>query len=218
VEATMWFDLSAAHARFCQGDPEAFAEIAACLLGSLNLKLRRQFGHLDEHLLAESVEDALLTYCAQPERFDASRGVSLDYFLEGVARGHLANHLRKARRRRQRERTGLSKRFWEEADFLRRLGVRDDNSKGREVGAEGEVLNQAFSGLLAELTPLEIAEVDLLQRGVRATTTWARLLGVHHLQREEQTRRVGNEKIRLVRKLQRLARRYPQCSLLSPAD
>lgn len=49
--------------------------VMAYVLADLHHKLRGRYRHIDEQLLGESIEDAVLHYLAGPERFDASRRV-----------------------------------------------------------------------------------------------------------------------------------------------
>ena len=96
----MVHNLEEAHARFCRGDAEAFAAIAASLLGSWQPPRARWLGDVEEQAVQESIEDALLAYWVDPAIFDAGRGVPLAYFLGRVAEGYLANRVRKERRQR----------------------------------------------------------------------------------------------------------------------
>jgi len=60
--------------------------------------------------------------------------------------------------------------------------------------------------LLGRLSEEEQGEVELLREGVRKTSTWARKMGIADLESQRQKRLVHNEKVRLRRKLQRVAR------------
>ena len=87
-----------------QGDASD-PEFIAHELSDLHQKLSRRYGHIDEHLLDASIEDALMHDLRCPECFDASRGATLESYLIWRTRHYLDKRLRKVNCRRKHEKT-----------------------------------------------------------------------------------------------------------------
>ncbi|HLI62939.1 MAG TPA: hypothetical protein VKV05_06040 [Terriglobales bacterium] len=75
----------------------------ARVLTYLRQKLHRRYSCIDEHLLEENIEDALLHHQRCPQTFDASRRVALFYYLEWWMRHYLDKRLQKMNRRGKHE-------------------------------------------------------------------------------------------------------------------
>jgi len=90
------------------------SEVIAHELALLRQRLSRRHSHIDEHLLDEVIEDALLHYCDCPEQFDGSQGAPLECYLTWRARSYMSTELRKEKRHRQHERAaGVSEKDFE---------------------------------------------------------------------------------------------------------
>jgi hypothetical protein len=89
--------------RVTAGNRKALGELAEYLLPVLTSRLRRTYRHAPSDLLIDACVDAILEYGFKPTRFDSSRGVPLESFLQLAAARNLANSLKADSRRRQRE-------------------------------------------------------------------------------------------------------------------
>jgi hypothetical protein len=85
------------------GDPAARERLAEELLAGLRRKLQRAFVHAPDDVVFDAVVDAIMEYIKDPVRFDASRGVPLDRFVQMAARRNLASHMRSEAQRKARE-------------------------------------------------------------------------------------------------------------------
>ena len=56
------------HGRLLDGDPTASAEIAELVLGPLTEGFKRAFPRVEETLITDAVEDAILSYLKMPSR------------------------------------------------------------------------------------------------------------------------------------------------------
>lgn len=98
------------HDRDELSDPAVMAHV----LADLHQKLRGNYRRVDEQLLGESIEDAVLHFLADPARFDASQGVPLFFYLELWVRSYLDKKLRKEKRHQKHEKTvGVSEKIFE---------------------------------------------------------------------------------------------------------
>lgn len=91
------------HARLIAGDLDFLELIASRLLRPLQRALRRSFPRATDDLITDAVEDAILEYGGNPSRFDRSRGIPLDRFLQHAAKRNLINLLQIEARRYARE-------------------------------------------------------------------------------------------------------------------
>jgi DNA-directed RNA polymerase specialized sigma24 family protein len=91
------------HARVIEGDRTALEQLVAELHGPIRHRLRRSFPRTDPDDIADAATDAILTYIAQPHRFDEAREVPLGAFAYGIAVRILRDRLRSTMRRSARE-------------------------------------------------------------------------------------------------------------------
>src|SRR5437868_5362322 len=85
--------LRALHQRLVGGDRLASEELSRLLLPSLLEDIARRFPRVDEQLISDGVNDAVLDYCACPAQFDVSRNVPLEEFLATAAWRNVDNLL-----------------------------------------------------------------------------------------------------------------------------
>jgi hypothetical protein len=178
-------------------------------LALLRQQFRAGYRHIDEHLLEESIEDALLHYLDNPGCFDASRGASLHCYLAWQTRSCLYRHLRGEARHRQHEKAaGVWEKDFEEivpeARAERSIYLGRDRSE-QEAEVRKEELDRErviLSAIAALLDPWEQAGVQLLLEGV-SHEEWVLHLEIEQLPQKEQHHRVNQEKDRLKKKLKR---------------
>lgn len=196
------------HVRFTQGDLAAWEKIAAYFLPWLRRTLSyRQLG-MDEHLAAESAENALLVYRKDPQRFDATCGAPLASWLLIQARGHLSNLLRRERRHKAKEwAVGAMdekfEKFLSEKRVEMTIHIRRDEDETQEW-------QRILDRLLRRLSLRDRMGVELLSRG-GSFEEWIEYMGIAGLPTNEQRQRVNMEKTRLTKKLRRLAARCCNC-------
>ncbi|HTU89059.1 MAG TPA: sigma factor [Gemmataceae bacterium] len=189
------------------------SEVIAQLLSLLHEHLSERYRHIDEHLLEESIEDAVLRYGAHPEQFDASRGDFLSYLLSWV-RSYLYRGRRKETRHRLHEKAaGVSDKIFER--IVSEAGVgrsiynigRDESEKEVEEREERRERQRAIlNAMMARLDSCELAEVQLFLAGA-SHEEWVRHMGIEHLPPEEQREEVNKEKARLKINLKRWAQK-----------
>lgn len=182
--------------------------MAGRLFEELVRTLARRFPTEEEWLIVESVEDALLALRDKPQRFDPGRGVPLRCYLAMTAEGYLRHRLRKEQARRRRERAAaLGEGVLENIPDFRAtiaLEVAIPNSGTEEAGDE---TRRELARRVALLGPRERAAVGLLLQGIRSAEAWLPLLDIGHLSPREQGRKITFERVRLIRKLKRPARK-----------
>jgi hypothetical protein len=91
------------HQRILVRDEEAFSELTCKVRPLLRRVLRRQFKLVDTDSVDGGIDDALVDYWGNPNRYDAVRNASLGGYLLLLARRNLSNTLVSNRRRRTRE-------------------------------------------------------------------------------------------------------------------
>lgn len=201
-------------------DPSKLADVAPTM-ASLRQNFKRKYNSVDEHLLEESIEHAVLHYVADPDCFDASRGVPLPYYLWLWSRSYLDKRLRKNKRRRMHEKAvGVSEKEFEKIMSGNRGGTgiylgKDEN--GQEIEEREEELERARSILdviVPGLDPYNQAAVQLLRDGASGAE-WVRRLGIEYLPRKRQQRRIDAEKDRLRKLLRRKAEKMREDELHS---
>ena len=89
------------HARLCQGDPVASAELAAAFLVPLAALVERKNPRIDPHLCGEAAEDAILSLIKNPSSYNPERA-PLEAYLRMSAQGDLRNLLQRERRHASR--------------------------------------------------------------------------------------------------------------------
>lgn len=189
--------LLALHRRLLDGDRVASEELIALLLSPLTDRLARRFPHTDEQLIADGIVDALLEYCAQPDRFDAERGVPLDRFLSTAAWRNIANSLRGEHRRKARE----EKAHAAYGEPLVALDPTAGNLLQQEESAQRR--RREVEVMQMVRTPADQEIVTLRLQGERRTEVFADILGIAHLPAAEQRRAVKRAKDRIDKVLRR---------------
>jgi hypothetical protein len=202
---TSWPDAAQAldiHARLCDDDPVASAELAEAFIDPLTNWLVRTHPRVDEHLCAQAAEDAILSLIDTPDSYDPERG-ALDAYLRMSARGDLRNTLQSEHRHGSRR---------EQLEVVELLGsdrnvYQEDSDPARIVEREDD--EREF---LRRLLPAEVVStfsweerwvLELMQQGERRTSAFARVLAISHLPENEQRREVKRAKDRIKRRLQR---------------
>jgi hypothetical protein len=201
------------HDQIDLSDPASIARVK----DKLRQKLRRRYGRIDQHLLEESIEDALMHYRNYPEKFDATRGVPLLSYLELWTCHYLDKRLQRVKRRRKHEKAaGVSDKIFEKIVSEMRarggiyIGKESTEEEAEQLREEAERWKEVLDALLALLNPHDRAGVDLLRIGA-SREEWIRHLRIEHLPQKEQQRKVNVEKDRLKKKLKRWARKIQGC-------
>ncbi len=189
------------HRRVLAREPVAFSELAERLYASLvhdtGRRTRSRSGMaVDMTLVEEAVGEALLDYNDAPERYDPEQA-TLHAYLVMAAYRDFQNAANKERRHSQRRATFAGE---DSAD----LDVPDsrsdlDNLLNRISAEEWWSL---VEGTFTD--PADRQLVIMLANGVRATESYARVLGINGLPAEEQAREVKKAKDRLLKRLKRL--------------
>lgn len=172
--------LAELHIRAVGGDARAFEEIASLMLPVLSARLQRTFPINAAEWIAGAVEDAVLEYRAHPDRYDSTRGSSLDGYLEYNASRNVLNALDSARRRLTHETTDVAPQFW------RALAVPSPEEPSERV----EQLRYMLLTVRASLRPDEQLVHDLQMADEHDATVYARELHLEHLPWPEQLGRV----------------------------
>lgn len=190
-------ELFTLHQRLIAGDRTASEELAPRLLEPLRQRTQRSYPHVNEHVVADGVIDAVLDYCAHPERAKIASGQDIQGLLATAAWRNVANAVRGEKRRR-----------WREDEFVRRSAgadVEDESALGKLVGQE-ERADQArriqqLMDLCTSDTDREVLRLRLA--GERGTDAFARILGIEHLPPGEQRRGVKRAKDRIDKMIRR---------------
>jgi hypothetical protein len=202
-ETANWLEV---HGRFVHGDTAAWEAIAEHFLERLSQRFFRLHPDVDRNLIIESVEDALLDYQKCPQRFDATLGVPLDYWLFIRTRGHLSHLLRKEQAYHRHEQAiGIEeKKFAEIAIILSRKGLRNGYSLREEEQPDCSARER---WLLAQFSPREHGVLILLQEKA-PKEEWIQLLDLESLPPEQQVRQIDREKERIRKKRQRVRKKW----------
>lgn len=192
-------------------DPAVMAYVVA----DLHQELSGRYRHVDEQLLVESIEDAVLHLLARPELFDASRGVPRSFYLKLWVRSYLDKKLRKEKRHRQHEKAaGVSEKIFEkivsEVGSGRGIYLGRDRSEQEEEEREEEVERERknLDAIVARLNPCDQVRVQLLRVGA-SREEWVGQLEIEDMPLKEQQGKVNAEKDRLMKKLKRRAQKMP---------
>lgn len=189
------------HQRVLARDPVAFSELAEWLYASLvrdtGRRARSRSGNaVDMTLVEEAVGEALLDYNDAPERYDPEQAALHAYLVMAAYRDY-QNAASTERRHAQRQVTL-------DGEDSARLDVPDgrsdlDNLLNRISAEEWwSLVESTFS------EPADRQLVIMLANGVRATESYAKVLGITELPTEEQAREVKRAKDRLLKRLKRL--------------
>lgn len=186
--------LLALHERVRAGDRAALAAVMSAFLPVLVRWLRRRFPRVDDHLLAEAAEDALLDYARRPERFDPRDALAFQGALLQATRRNAVDRLRSESRRRARE-----------GKYVRRAldEARLTELDAFEMHHDVEALLSRASEVDFTLSTSERQALRLLLEGERSTAAWARVLDLADRPPPEQRRVVKRIKDRLLKRLRR---------------
>ena len=189
------------HKRLLKGDRTASEEIASLLLSPLANRICRKFPFTDEQIVADGVTDAVLDYCENPQKFDATRGVPLDGFIHMAARRNVSNLLRGEKRRKVREEKYGRANLESSVELSRSAGnlLQKDNKKIQVQRPQVEALT-----ILKDKKDQQIHELRL--QGERRTQIFAQVLQIDHLPTEVQRREVKRAKDRIDKVLERYKR------------
>jgi hypothetical protein len=190
------------HQRVLARDPVAFSQLAEWLYATLvqdtGRRARSRSGKaVDMTLVEEAVGEALLDYNDAPERYDPEQA-TLHAYLVMAAYRDFQNAASKERRHTQRQATVV---VGEESLEIDVPDARSElDSLLNRISAEEwwSLVESTFTD------PADRQVVIMLANGVRATESYARVLGITELPTEEQAREVKKAKDRLLKRLRRL--------------
>lgn len=185
------------HSRLLDGNPTASAEIAELALGPLTEGLKREFPRLEESLITDAVEDAILSYLKMPNSFNPMKKTLLGY-LKMSARGDLLNALHVQKGRREREK--LTKNVEDQLDGRNRYSGKIEPDIGGRI--DGDELRRKVQAAFSDPTDQKL--LNLIQNGVRATSDYAAALDIATLPVTEQRRVAKRHKDRILKRLSRL--------------
>jgi DNA-directed RNA polymerase specialized sigma24 family protein len=191
------------HRRVLAEDPTAFAELCEAALPHLVESLHARFPNRDSHLIESTAIDVLMAYYDDPARFDPAR-LSLFGYLRMAARYDALNRIDSARRREDR----LVPVDHEDANGILTTGSTvEDAVRLDEWLAQHTTLSRSevLTRLHEALDPVDEEIVLMMLEGVRATERYAAVMGISHLDTDEQRAEVKRAKDRLNKKLRRFA-------------
>lgn len=193
------------HERIRQQDVIAFAELCEEALPHLLAFLMLKFPQVDPHAQETAAIDCLLTYRANPQKYDSAQ-LSLFAYLRMATGRDVLNALDKSRRREKR------------------LDDIDHPAVQRQMASlEPEPLDDALDEWLAahtdltkseilqaladEIDPLDGEILSLMLNGVRETARFAEVMDISDEDVDTQRQLVKRAKDRLIKKLQRFGQR-----------
>lgn len=185
------------HNRLLDGDPTASAEIAELVLAPLTEGFKRAFPRVEETLITDAVEDAILNYLKMPNKFNPLKKTLLGY-LKMSARGDLLNALDAQKGRRERGK--LTENVEDQLDERNRYSGRTEPDIGARI--DGNEMRQKIQAGFPGQTDQKL--LDLIQNGVRATGDYAAVLDIANLPADEQRKVVKRHKDRILKRLARL--------------
>lgn len=185
-----------AHRRLVGEDPTASAELYKAIFSPLVGWLRVKGRTTDKELIRDAATDALVDYIKHPDKWNPERATLVSYICMAADRD-LLNALQKVQRIRKHE--VLS------ADV-------EDEVFDRNVLPENEGPADAIDGVLSALERQVTSETDrrflaLILEGERSTDTFAEVLGIRNLSKQEKARTVKQHKDRLKKIIERLRNR-----------
>jgi RNA polymerase sigma-70 factor (ECF subfamily) len=188
--------LLALHDRLLRGDRLASDELSRLVLPALAAETARRFPRVDEHVISDGVSDAVLDYCAAPQRFDTAQNVPLHRFLATAAWRNVVNLVVSEQRRKARERHVGRKKC--ETDVALDPAARNiQQEEQRQAEQKREALFAALK------TPQDRDILALWLDGVKDTAEFARVLNITHLPFAQQQVEVYRNKERIIRFLRR---------------
>jgi hypothetical protein len=180
--------LTELHRRLVEGDSIASAQISEELLPWLCLKLTEINPRIqDSHIIMTACADALLTYLKKPTAFDSEKGALRSYLLMS-AKGDLRNALGK-----------ITVATFRKEQFIQENVELGPPTSEQEI--DREEIKRRMQSLLPTATDKEI--IALMFDGIRATSAFARALGVDGAPEETQKATVKKNKDRIIKVLHR---------------
>lgn len=192
------------HERLVRGSPTAVADVAELTIKPLIAYLSTKRRDADEHAINEAVADALLGYGEHPSQANANTGKAVFDYLKLAAWRNLTDL-----QRREMTRAKYEGAYAAEAEHFSQQRERKSvelfvpAAKMLQQGTTADVdgIPDAGTGtrrpVSADLSPLDLVIVELIQAGERKTEVFAEALGVQHLAPEEQRRVVKRHKDRI---------------------
>jgi DNA-directed RNA polymerase specialized sigma24 family protein len=189
--------LAVLHRRLLDGDRTASEAVARLALEPLFERVRPSYPRIDEHAVMTGVVDAVLEYCAAPEKVSPEDGQHLMNHLARAAWRNLANLVRGQKRRRTREECYGDRATREAVEQSDPLGI----LLQREEEAERQKRIESLMKLLPD--PDDRTILSLRLKGERAVEVFAKALGLSHLPVEEQRKAVKRAKDRVDKVIRR---------------
>lgn len=202
--------LFALHKRLLAGDPTLLGDIAKLVFEPLIAHLRHEIRNTDDHLLQEKAADAVIEYGKNPSQANATGGAGVMGFLVMRAKSRVFTGIRKERRHEEvKERyanelgTGKSGGKPVELRLVPGEHYPDNPSDSAAHEASSDPVerldldarvNEVLAGAK---TKLDQQVLEMMMAGVRATSEYARVLGIEDRPLEEQRRIVKQHKDRL---------------------
>jgi hypothetical protein len=148
--------------------------------------------HVDPDWVHDAVQDALIEFRANVQRFDPRRGVSLISFLRMGTRRNLLNRIDRERRRAMREIAGDAR-----GRTLENLPVVPDYERAMD-------LRNAVAAVWANLSVIERRVFRLILEGERRSDGFAHAADARHMEPRERrraTRRITNRIFERMRRM-----------------
>jgi hypothetical protein len=204
-QGTTWpavTDALAIHARLCEDDPVASADLAMAYLDVLTHWLITTHPRVDPHLCCQAAEDAILSLIKNPQSFKPDKS-PLDAYLRMSARADLRNALSRERRHSKRRETlevvelvSSSRNPHQDAGDPALIVERDEEDREALTRAVPLAIEQGF-------TREEQRVFELMLKGERRTDAFARALAITDLPEPDQRIEVKRTKDRIKRRIQR---------------
>jgi RNA polymerase sigma-70 factor (ECF subfamily) len=187
----------ALHLRLIAGDPTATLDSIERWLPQLVRSLGMRFAQVaseDEHIITTAAIDALLSYTANPQKYDPARG-TLSYYLYMLAYGDLLNALRS---RSKRSKTEIPIPAADPSALIENSDIANKVAGSLDAHATLDRVRAVLTG------PEDHLILSLMLAGERSTAVYAQALGISHLPESEQRAIVKRHKDRISRRLERL--------------
>ena len=196
------------HERLVAGDPTILGDVAKLVFEPLIAELRNEFRGVDDHVLQEKAAVALIEYGKAPSQANARAGAGVMGFLVLRARSRVMSELKRDRRREEAETRYANERHRHRGHRnpveLRRVLSEHIEEDATEMLAEGldpveEVERQARRSDVLEGAKTEVDGLilSMMLAGIRATSQYAKVLGIEDRPFQEQRRIVKQHKDRL---------------------
>lgn len=192
------------HERLVRGDPTAVADVADLTIKPLIGYLSDKRRDADEHAINEAVAEALLGYGEHPGQANANTGKAVfDYLKLAAWRNVTDLQRREVTRAKYEGAYAVEAEHFSQQRERRSVELFVPAAKMLQEGRTGDEGGTPDAGtgtrrvVSADLSPLDLVIVELIQAGERKTEVFAKALGVQHLAPEEQRRVVKRHKDRI---------------------